>query len=88
MPLTGAGAVGYGWRLEVSGEVGAIRATTGPEHPPPPLAECELHGGSVPQALFIEALEPGRALLRLALERCGKPSPTPRESHEIVVIVR
>jgi hypothetical protein len=82
IPLTSAGAVGYGWRLTVSGDAQAIEAATGPERPRAPDAPP---GGSLQQALFVSALAPGRATIRLELLRFDRPPP--RESHEIAVTV-
>lgn len=82
IPLTSAGAVGYGWRLTVTGDARTIEASTGPEHPRAPDAPP---GGSLQQALFVSALAPGRSTIRLELLRFDRPPP--RESHEIAVTV-
>lgn len=82
LPLTSAGAVGYGWRLTVSGDTQAVQATTGPEHPKAPDAPA---GGSLQQALFVTAVAPGRAVVRLELLRFDRPPP--RETREIAVTV-
>lgn len=82
IPLISAGSVGYVWRLAVSGDVQAIDARTGPEHPRSPDAPP---GGSLPQALFVSGLGPGHSSIRLELVRVpGRPS---RESHDIAVTV-
>jgi hypothetical protein len=86
-PLTGAGSVGYFWRLVVSGEAGVIEAATGPDHEPPMRPVREPHGGSVPQALFVRGCAPGRVTIRLELVRAGTGLRAPRESYAIVVTV-
>jgi hypothetical protein len=87
LPLTGAGSAGYFWQTGIFGDVSAVTATTGPEQPPPAVTRREPYGCSAAQALFIEAIEPGRVTIRLALIRGSTPPPPPRETHEIVVIV-
>jgi hypothetical protein len=81
IPLTSAGAVGYLWHLTVSGDTGAIEASTGPEQPPPFRTQT---AGSAPQALFISGHAPGRASIQLRLMRPRQP---PREAHDIMVTV-
>jgi hypothetical protein len=82
IPLTSAGAVGYGWRLSVTGDTQTIEASTGPEHPRWPDAPP---GGSLQQALFVTGVAPGKSTVRLDLLRFGRPPP--RESHQIAVTV-
>jgi hypothetical protein len=82
VPLTSAGSVGYVWILTLTGDAGAIKASTGPEHPRPPGAPP---GGSLPQAVFVSGLSPGRSVIRLELMRFGRPPP--REAHEIEITV-
>lgn len=82
VPITSAGSVGYVWTLTVTGDAGAIKATTGPEHPRRPGAPA---GGSLPQALFVSGVAPGHTVIRLELLRFGRPPP--RESHDIEVTV-
>jgi hypothetical protein len=82
VPLTSAGAVGYGWRLTVRGDAQAVEAATGPEQP---RAADAPPGGSLQQALFVSAVSPGRATIRLELLRFDRPPA--RELHEITVTV-
>jgi hypothetical protein len=82
IPLTGAGSVGYVWRLTVGGDTRAIDARTGPAEPRPSGAQV---AGSLPQALFLLGRAPGRCDIQLRLVRV--PGQPPRESHDIVVRV-
>jgi hypothetical protein len=86
-PLTGAGSVGYFWRLVVSGKAGVIEAATGSEHEPPLRPVREPHGGSVRQALFVRGCAPGRVTIRLELARLGTGVRAPREAYAMVVTV-
>jgi predicted secreted protein len=86
LPLTSAGAVGYWWEMEISGDRSAVAAAVGPlQLPAEPTGEPR--GGSAPLALFIEALKPGRAEIELTLRRAVSPPPPPREAHHLVVNV-
>ncbi len=87
IPLTGAGSVGYFWRMAIGGDAAAIEASIGPLHPPPAQPQREPHGGSAAQALFVLGRAAGRATISLALLRAGKER-SPRETHEIAVTVR
>ena len=82
IPLTSAGAVGYVWRLTVSGDRQVVEAVIGPEHPKPPGAPSV---GSLQQALFVSALAPGRCTIGLQLLRTERVPP--RESREITISV-
>jgi hypothetical protein len=80
IPLTGAGSVGYVWRVSVDGD--AVLAKIGPADAQRPAGPAV---GSLPQALIIEGRSIGHATIMLRLVR--EPGRPPREQHEIAVIV-
>jgi predicted secreted protein len=89
LPVTGAGTVGYFWRIEVSGDQEAVAATICPRDPPPTVEEPrEPRGYSAPQALLLQAQKPGKATIKLKLMRAWTEPRPPREEHQLEVTVQ
>lgn len=79
-PITGAGSQGYRWLTEVTVDAASVAVRTVGVPPPDPSPGQ----GSYPRELQIDALEPGVAVVDLALTRVGGEV---RERHVVTVRV-
>jgi hypothetical protein len=89
LELVGRGSAGYSWQTELEGPEGVLEvrhASSGPlpaaaAGGPPPSS------GSLPEVLELEALRPGRVLVRLALRRSWEDGVPPLDEETVTVTV-
>jgi predicted secreted protein len=92
LTLRGLGSAGYSWVVEVQGPEGVVAIERRRSGPPPPVGDAGGGGPppdsySLPEVYEIEALAPGRVLIKLELRRSWEDDVPPAEQDELEVVV-